>query len=135
MSARKKPALPETFPMNEDVPNPFGYALMGILQVRMLEAKHLFPSVQLKAIHVLESTDEMAHTQFQFVDLNRVGEQRAYVTMSEYYKQNEPGAWRFYDLWLHTGSKTEELFVEAVEDELIQAANVIWAHLMPEVQK
>lgn len=134
MSARKKPALPETFSMNEDVPNPFGHVIMGILQAKLLETKHRFPSIQLKAMYVLESEDCSAHTQFCFIDLERMGEKRPCVTMREYYKGDEPGAWRFFDLWTHT-QVTEELFVEAVEDELLQAANTIWTHLMPQAIK
>lgn len=134
MSARKKPALPETFSMNEDVPNPFGHAIMGILQAKMLEIRSQFPSIQLKAMYVMESDDNFAHTQFQFVDLERMGANRPYVTVNEYYKNDESGHWRFFDVWLHT-DKTEELFVEAVDEELYIAAGNIWAHLMPQALK
>lgn len=133
MSARKKPALPETIPMADNVPNPFGYAIMGILQAKLLAVRSAHPSIQLKTMYVCESEDNPAHTQFYFINLNRMGEQVPYVSMREYYKNEEPGAWRFFDLWLHDG-KTEELFVEAVEEELYVAANTIWAHLGPTAQ-
>jgi len=128
MSARKKPALPETISMADNVPNPFGYAIMGILQAKLLEVRSTYPNIQLKTMYVCESADEMAHTQFCFVDITRVGAKIPYVTMSEYQK-TEDGE-RHYDLWLHKDGRVEELFVEAVIEELVVAANTIWAHLL-----
>jgi hypothetical protein len=129
MSARKNPVLPETISMADNVPNPFGYAIMGILQAKLLEVRSEFPSVQLKTMYVCESADNMAHTQFCFLDLNRMGENRPYVTMSEYLKTGEDTR---YDLWLHKDGRVEELFVEALLEEVVVAANTIWTHLMPQ---
>jgi hypothetical protein len=129
MSARKNPALPVTVPMADNVPNAFGYAIMGILQAKLLEVRSEFPSVQLKTMYVCETPDEMAHTQFCFVDLSRVGEKLPYVTMSEYQKTGEDIR---YDLWLHKEGRVEELFVEAVLEEVVVAANTVWTHLMPQ---
>ena len=134
MSARKKPALPETVPMADNVPNPFGYAIMGILQAKLLAVRSAHPSIQLKTMYVCESEDSHAHTQFYFIDLTRMGQQVPYVSMREYYRDDEPGTGRFFDLWLHDG-KTEELFVEAIEEELLIAANTIWAHVGLSQQK
>jgi hypothetical protein len=125
-----KPALPEVIPMADDVPNPFGYAVMGILQAKLLEVRSQFPNVRLKTMFVCESEDNQAHTQFYFVNLERMGEQVPYISMTEYDKSGVPGTWRFFDLWLHKAN-VEELFVEAVDEELYTAANTIWAHLAP----
>ena len=129
MSASKNPVLPVTIAMANDVPNPFGHALMGILQAKLLEVREHFPSVQLKTMYVCETPDEMAHTQFRFIDLARIGEKIPYVTMSEYRKTDEDTR---YDLWLHKDGRVEELFVEAVLEEVVVAANTIWTHLMPQ---
>lgn len=131
MSARKKPALPETVPMADDVPNPLAYAIMGILQAKLLEVRSQFPTIQLKSTFVCESEDVRAHSQFAFLDLHRMGSSRGYVTMNEYYRSDEAGTPRMFDLWLHDYVTSEELFVEALDDELLQAANLIWTHLGP----
>lgn len=131
MSARKKPALPETISMADDVPNPFAYAIMGILQAKLLEVRSQYPSIRLKTTFVCESEDCRAHSQFVFLDLERMGTSRSYVTMNEYYRSDEAGTPRMFDLWLHDYVTSEELFVEALDDELMQAANLIWAHLGP----
>lgn len=134
MSARKKPVLPQTFSMNAEVPNPFGHAIMGILQAKLEEVRQEFPHTQLKAIFVMESEDCRAHTQFRFMETTRLGDKYAFVSMNEYYLNDEPGAWRFFDLWLHT-DKVDELFSQAGEDDLLIAANTVWAHLLPQAQK
>jgi hypothetical protein len=129
MSARKNPVLPVTVPMADNVPNAFGYAIMGILQAKLLAVRSEFPDIQLKTMYVCETPDEMAHTQFCFLDLNRMGDKIAYVTMSEYQKTGDDIR---YDLWLHKDGRVEELFVEAVLEEVVVAANTVWTHLMPQ---
>jgi hypothetical protein len=129
MSARKNPVLPVTVSMADNVPNPFGYAIMGILQAKLLAVRSVFPNIQLKTMYVCETPDEMAHTQFCFLDLNRMGDKIPYVTMSEY--QDPDGEVR-YDLWLHQDGRVEELFVEAIIEEVVVAANTVWTHLKPQ---